>query len=71
MPIDANLDGLLNHFFMKKWRSGGVRMKLMISVLSAVEAQDVIAGGTAILDIKNPAEGSLGAQPPRVIREII
>ena len=45
-------------------------MKLMISVLSAAEALDAIAGGATILDIKNPAEGSLGAQPPEVIREI-
>ncbi len=55
---------------MKIWFSGGMRMKLMISVLSAAEALDAISGGAAILDIKNPAEGSLGAQPPQVIREI-
>ncbi|MBN2243087.1 MAG: (5-formylfuran-3-yl)methyl phosphate synthase [Acidobacteria bacterium] len=46
-------------------------MELMISVLSAREAHDALAGGAAILDVKNPAEGSLGAQPPRVIRDII
>jgi (5-formylfuran-3-yl)methyl phosphate synthase len=45
-------------------------MELMISVVSAQEAHDAIAGGAAILDIKNPEEGSLGAQPPEVIRTI-
>jgi len=45
-------------------------MRLMISVVSAVEARAAMAGGAEILDVKNPAEGSLGAQPPSVIREI-
>jgi (5-formylfuran-3-yl)methyl phosphate synthase len=45
-------------------------MRLMISVLSAVEAREAVAGGAEILDVKNPAEGSLGAQAPAVIREI-
>lgn len=45
-------------------------MKLMISVLSATEALDAISGGAEILDIKNPEEGSLGAQPPHIVREI-
>jgi hypothetical protein len=45
-------------------------MKLMISVVSAEEAREAMLGGAEILDIKNPAEGSLGAPYPRVIREI-
>ena len=45
-------------------------MRLMISVVSADEAHKAVQGGAEILDIKNPAEGSLGAQYPRVIREI-
>jgi uncharacterized protein (UPF0264 family) len=45
-------------------------MRLMISVVSAVEAQEAILGGAEILDVKNPEEGSLGAQFPRVIRKI-
>ena len=45
-------------------------MRLMISVLSATEARQALRCGASLLDIKNPAEGSLGAQPPRVIREI-
>jgi uncharacterized protein (UPF0264 family) len=48
----------------------GWNMRIMISVLSASEAREAIAGGAEILDVKNPAEGSLGAQPPHVIREI-
>jgi uncharacterized protein (UPF0264 family) len=45
-------------------------MKLMISVVSAAEARDAVEGGAEILDVKNPEEGSLGAQPPQIIREI-
>jgi (5-formylfuran-3-yl)methyl phosphate synthase len=45
-------------------------MRLMISVVSAAEARQALAGGAGLVDIKNPAEGSLGAHVPRVIREI-
>ena len=45
-------------------------MRLMISVLSAGEARQALWGGADLLDIKNPAEGSLGAQYPGVIREV-
>jgi len=45
-------------------------MRLMISVVSSTEALEALSGGAEILDIKNPAEGSLGAQPPAVIQEI-
>jgi (5-formylfuran-3-yl)methyl phosphate synthase len=34
------------------------------------EAQEAIAGGADIIDIKNPAEGALGANYPWVIRSI-
>jgi uncharacterized protein (UPF0264 family) len=45
-------------------------MRLMISVVSEAEAREAMLGGAEILDVKNPVEGSLGAQSPRVIREI-
>ncbi|MEJ2109579.1 MAG: (5-formylfuran-3-yl)methyl phosphate synthase [Acidobacteriota bacterium] len=45
-------------------------MKLMISVISTAEAKDALAGGAEILDVKNPEEGSLGAQSPQIVREI-
>ncbi len=45
-------------------------MKLMISVRDEIEAAAASAGGAEIIDVKNPAEGSLGAQPPEVIRAI-
>jgi uncharacterized protein (UPF0264 family) len=45
-------------------------MQLMISVVNAEEAQEALKGGAHILDVKNPAEGSLGAQNPVVIRQI-
>jgi len=46
-------------------------MKLLVSVVDAHEAQEAILGGASIIDIKNPREGSLGAQPPRKIAEIV
>ena len=46
-------------------------MRLMISVRDEVEAATAVAGGADIIDIKNPNEGSLGAQPPHVIRAIV
>ena len=45
-------------------------MRLMISVVSALEAREAIAAGADLLDVKNPEEGSLGAQTPDIIREI-
>lgn len=42
----------------------------MISVVSGPEAREALSGGAQILDVKNPAEGSLGAQSPWIIREI-
>ena len=46
-------------------------MKLLVSVVDAHEAQEAILGGASIIDIKNPREGSLGAQPPLKIAEIV
>lgn len=45
-------------------------MQLMISVVNVNEAQKALRGGAHILDVKNPAEGSLGAQAPDVIQQI-
>jgi uncharacterized protein (UPF0264 family) len=45
-------------------------MQLMISVINAEEAREAAAGGADILDVKNPSEGSLGAQFPRVIEQV-
>ncbi len=45
-------------------------MRIMISVVSADEAREALLGGAEILDVKNPEEGSFGAQFPRVIREV-
>jgi len=47
-----------------------VSMRLMISVVSADEAREALEGGAEILDVKNPDEGSLGANVPSVIREV-
>jgi len=43
----------------------------MISVRDEREAATALAGGADIIDIKNPDEGSLGAQPPHVITAIV
>lgn len=45
-------------------------MKLMISVQDEIEAAAAWAAGADIIDVKNPAEGSLGAQPPGVITAV-
>jgi uncharacterized protein (UPF0264 family) len=45
-------------------------LKLLVSVVNKTEALDSIKGGADILDVKNPKEGSLGANFPRVIRQV-
>ena len=46
-------------------------MKLMISVVNKQEALIAQEAHADLIDIKNPAEGSLGAQNPMVIKEIM
>ncbi len=45
-------------------------MKLLVSVTSRTEALAAVKGGGHIIDVKNPEEGTLGANFPRVIREV-
>lgn len=45
-------------------------MKLLVSPMNLVEAFEAIEGGADIIDVKNPVEGSLGANFPWVIREV-
>jgi len=45
-------------------------LKLLVSVVDKTEALDSIKGGAHIIDVKNPKEGSLGANFPHVIRQI-
>jgi uncharacterized protein (UPF0264 family) len=47
-----------------------ILLKLLVSVVDKSEAIESINGGAHIIDVKNPKEGSLGANFPRVIREI-
>lgn len=44
-------------------------MRLLVSVVNKEEALKAARGGAQIIDVKNPREGSLGANFPRVIRE--
>jgi uncharacterized protein (UPF0264 family) len=46
-------------------------MKLLVSVVSAVEAEHAVAGGADIVDVKDPREGALGAPAPRVLSEVV
>ncbi len=46
-------------------------MKLLVSVVSLAEARVAVEAGCAVLDIKNPDEGSLGANFPWVLAEIM
>ncbi len=43
---------------------------MLISPLDEQEAREVIAGGADIIDVKNPKEGSLGANFPWIIKAI-
>ena len=45
-------------------------MKLLVSVVDAGEAVAAAAAGADIVDVKNPAEGSLGAPSPAVIAAV-
>jgi uncharacterized protein (UPF0264 family) len=46
-------------------------MKILISIKDAAEAKEVAAaGGVDIVDVKNPEEGTLGANHPWVIEEV-
>jgi len=47
------------------WR---LRLKLLISIATAREIGPALGGGAQILDVKNPALGSLGAADPAVVR---
>lgn len=46
-------------------------MKLLVSIQSLEEAQIAVNSGCDILDIKNPAEGSLGANFPWILKDVI
>lgn len=45
-------------------------LKLLVSVVDKTEALEAVKGGAHIIDVKNPREGSLGANFPRVIRQV-
>lgn len=45
-------------------------LRLLISVTNKKEALEAIKGGAHIIDVKNPREGSLGANFPRIIRQV-
>jgi uncharacterized protein (UPF0264 family) len=45
-------------------------MKLLVSVVDADEARVAAEAGADIVDVKNPAEGSLGAPTPAVIERV-
>jgi hypothetical protein len=44
---------------------------LLVSVVSAREARAALAGGADIIDVKDPAQGPLGAPSPRVLSEVV
>ena len=45
--------------------------RLLASVRSRAEAEEALAGGADIVDLKDPDEGPLGALPPETIREAV
>jgi (5-formylfuran-3-yl)methyl phosphate synthase len=46
-------------------------MRLLVSVVSSEEARRALGGGADIIDVKDPAEGALGAPSPRVLSEVV
>ncbi len=44
--------------------------RLLVSVRSAAEAADALAGGANLIDVKEPSRGSLGAADPAVWRDV-
>lgn len=46
-------------------------MRLLVSVVSATEAERAVAGGADIVDVKDPGEGALGAPSPRILSEVV
>lgn len=50
---------------------GRAPSRLLVSVVSAQEAERAIAGGADIVDVKDPGEGALGAPAPRVLTEVV
>ena len=46
-------------------------MRLLVSVVSAVEARHALAGGADIIDVKDPRKGALGAPSPHVLSEVV
>jgi uncharacterized protein (UPF0264 family) len=50
---------------------GDDMLKLMISIINKEEASIAYDAKADLIDIKNPAEGSLGGQHPLVIKEIV
>jgi len=45
-------------------------MKVLVSPMSIEEALEAVRGGADIIDVKNPAEGSLGANFPWIIKSV-
>ncbi len=45
-------------------------IKVLVSPKNLEEAKEALRGGAGIIDVKNPLEGSLGANYPWIIREI-
>jgi (5-formylfuran-3-yl)methyl phosphate synthase len=45
-------------------------VKLLVSVVDAAEARLAVAGRVDVVDVKNPAEGSLGAPAPGVLAAV-
>ncbi|HXE57924.1 MAG TPA: (5-formylfuran-3-yl)methyl phosphate synthase, partial [Gemmatimonadales bacterium] len=46
-------------------------MRLLVSVADPEEAVRALAGGAAILDAKDPAQGSLGAVTPAALADLL
>jgi uncharacterized protein (UPF0264 family) len=46
-------------------------MELLVSVRSEAEAEAALAGGAAVIDVKEPARGSLGCPEPATVAAVV
>ena len=43
---------------------------VLVSVRDAAEAEEALVGGAAVIDVKDPARGSLGAAAPATVAAV-
>lgn len=68
--MDRCILKLTDWAIVAQFRGRGLEVKLLVSPRDEIEALEAVAGGADIIDVKNPTEGSLGANFPWIIKRI-